>query len=85
MLVDKQRRVSEGTLWRKDGRGNRTHDVAIIEALEHRHAAPYDLLIPLDLLRHGLQYDLACDVPWRDLSGGGIARGIGGEHSGEVS
>lgn len=63
MLGDKQRRGRVGAWWRKDGRGNGTHDVGMIDALEHPHLAPYDLLISLDLLlRHGLQYDLACDV-----------------------
>jgi len=61
---------------REGKRGGGTHNVGTIdsEALEHLHLAPYDLLIPLDSFRGGLQYDLACDVPWRGQSGG-MARG----------
>jgi len=55
-----------------------------IEAPEHQDPVPHDLLIPLDRLRYGLQYEPVCDVRWRSLSGGGFARGVVGEHSGEV-
>ena len=62
--------------WRRKGRGNGTHAVGMIEAMERPHFVPYDLLIPFDfLLRHGLRYDLAFDVPWRRQSGG-IACGL---------
>ena len=58
--------------------------VGVIDALEHPHLAPYDLLISLGiLLRHGLQYDLAYDVSWRHLSGG-MTHGAEGERSGGV-
>jgi len=56
----------------------------MIEAMEHPHLVPYDLLIPFDfLLRHGLQYDLVFDVPWHCQSGG-IACGVEGVQSGRI-
>jgi hypothetical protein len=51
----------------------------VIEALEHQHLTPYNLLIPLGHTSwHGLQYDLACDVPCQRQSGEN-ARGVEGE------
>jgi len=54
----------------------------MIEALERPHLAPYDFRILFDpLLRHGLQYDLACGIHWCHQSGE-IARGVEGERRG---
>jgi len=44
-----------------------THDVGMIETLEHPHLTPHALLV---LLRNGLQCNLARDVPKRRLGGG---------------
>jgi len=56
-----------------------THDVGMIETLEHAHLTPHALLIPLDfLLRNGLQCDLARDIPRRSR-GEGTSRDRDGE------
>jgi len=47
--------------------GNRTRDVGMVEALEDLHLAPHALLVPLGLLRNGLQRDIARDI--RHLTG----------------
>ena len=52
--------------------GNGTHDVGIMEALEDLYFALHPLLVPLDLLRNGLQRDIAHDV---GRLGGVITRG----------
>ena len=45
-------------------RGKWEMEHTMIETLERRHLAPYDLLIPPDLPSwYGLQYSLECDVP----------------------
>jgi len=49
----------------------------MIGSPQDSHLATHDL-IPLDLLRNGLQCDLMRDVPLCDL-GGGISRGRGSE------
>jgi len=33
--------------WQRKGRGNGTHAVGMIEAMEHPHFVPYGLFIPL--------------------------------------
>jgi hypothetical protein len=56
--------------------GNRTHDVGMMEPLEDLHFALYPRLVPLDLLRNGLQRDITHDVGRLD---GVIMRGrVGG-------
>jgi hypothetical protein len=52
---------------RSSARGNGTHDVGVINALEDPHLVPHALLVPLSfLLRNGLQRDLAREVhSWR--------------------
>ena len=52
--------------------GNGTHDVGMMETLEDLHFALHPLLVPLDLLRNGLQCDIAHDV---GRLGGVIMRG----------
>ena len=56
--------------------GNRTHDVGMVEALEDLHLAPHALLVPLDLLRNGLQRDIVRDV--RYLTGVSMGGRMGG-------
>ena len=75
---------ARGRMVEERGGGKWNVHVRTIDTLEHSHLALYDLLSSLDiLLRHGLQYDLACDVSWRHLSGG-MAHGAEGQRSGGV-
>ena len=56
-----------------------THDVGMIETLEHSHLTPHALLVPLDfLLRNRLQCDLTRDITRRGRRGG-TSRGRDGE------
>ena len=49
----------------------RTHDMGMIETLEHLHLAPHALLVSPDfLLQNGPQCGLVCDVPRCRLCGG---------------
>jgi hypothetical protein len=51
----------KGAGWSK-WEGNQTHYVGMIEALEDLHLAPHALLVPLDLLRNGLQRDIVHNI-----------------------
>jgi len=51
-------------------------NVGMVEALEDLHFTPHSLLVPLDLLRNGLQRDIARDV--RRLGGVSMRGCMGG-------
>ena len=59
---------------------NGTHDVRMIETLEHPHLTPHAFLVPFDLWLSPSELfcDLACDVP-----GLRLARGISQSREGE--
>jgi len=64
-------------------RGNETHDIGGIKALEDLHLAPYALPVALYyiLLRNGLQCDLARDINrWRFKGGDTGEEGPGTYH-----
>ncbi len=69
---------------RKRGRENGTHMLGQSTPWSARTSLYMISPFPLTFFfGHGLQYDLACDVSWRHLSGG-MAHGAEGQRSGGV-